>query len=501
MTSRLQNAVILGGGSAGLLTAVALRRLLPELKVTLVRSPNIPVIGVGESTTTYVPKFLHTILGLDRRQFFERVEPVWKLGIRFEWGAPAESHFNYSFDNMMIYESPSLRKPAAFYCLDDAGDAGHFSALMDRCLAPCVATAQGHMVAEGVAYHINNPKFLAYLEGKADEFGAEIISGDVVAAAQNETGDVTHLQLDDGRTIEGDLFFDCSGFRSVLLSKYFDQDYVSYAGALCCDRTLVGNWQRDDAVQPYTTAETMRHGWCWRIDFLDHVNRGYVYCSQFCDADEAAEEMRATNPQLGDDLELIEFPSGRLENFWVRNVIAIGNAAAFVEPLESSALHMAAETVAVVCSVLRDSDLRLIPEVPPIINRIFRRKWDDIRDFLALHYRFNRRVDSPFWRHCREHTDLGGAGAVVDLYRKIGPSATCIECIAAESIFQFDGYMTQLIGQRVTTEFVNDLSDEDRQAWRARQQQVRHEIAGAIPVREATAVVRGPNWQWSRRGV
>ncbi|MFP6693891.1 MAG: tryptophan halogenase family protein [Pirellulales bacterium] len=496
MSKRIETACVLGAGSAGLITAVTLRRLLPSLQVRVVYSPDAPVIGVGESTTAYLPKFLHDILGLDRSEFFYRVEPTWKLGIRFQWGPPGDSHFNYGFENLMTFETKALRKPAAFYCAHDPRDAGPFSALMDRDLAPCLPTPEGLHLQHGSAYHIDNSKFLAYMRDKAEQFGVEFTTGKVVEAEQADTGHITNLILADGRTLAADLFFDCSGFRSMLLSKYFDQPYVSYADALFCDRALVGDWQRDDTVQPYTLAETMPSGWCWRIDFMDHVNRGYVFCSEFCDEDQAADEMRTRNPQLGEDLELIKFPSGRLENYWVKNAVAIGNSAAFVEPLESSALHMAAETATVVCGVLRDADMRIIPQVLPAINGIYRRKWDDIRDFLAVHYRFNQRLDSPFWRHCRQETELGNAKPLIEMYRVAGPTRTCSEFIAPESIFQLEGYLTQLIGQRVPTDFSAELSEDDRQSWARWQEGIRRSIAGAIPVREAVNIIRSQGVEW-----
>ena len=208
--------------------------------------------------------------------------------------------------------------------------------------------------------------------------------------------------------------------------------------------------------------------------------------------------MRAANPRLGDDLKLIKFPTGRMENHWVRNVIAIGNSDGFVEPLESTGLHMAAESIVVVSQILRESNLRLNPEVIAHANKIYGRKWDDIRDFLALHYRFNHRINSPFWRHCHTETDLGNAAPLVDLFQKAGPTKTLSEFIPNESIFSLEGYLIHLIGQRVKTEFSNEL--EDLGSWQNRQEKIRREIRNSLPVREAMKLVLANPAAWRGRG-
>ena len=501
MNKPVQSVAVIGAGSAGFLSAVAIKRLLPQLKVTVLRSEKVPVIGVGESTTAFVPTFLHQKLGLDRKQFYAAVRPVWKMGLRLEWGSPRDPHFNYSFDGHLGNQIPFLRQRTAFYCLDDWTDSGHFSALMDRCMSPLVLEQGHYHLQEGLGYHIDNRLFLDYLQSKAHEFGATVATGDVVDVVRSETGDVAHLQLEDGQQIQADLFVDCSGFSSLLLGKTIGERFVNYGESLFCDRAVLGSWDRADTIEPFTGVETMDHGWCWRIGFENHVNRGYVYSSAFCDDDQAEAELRRKNPLLGDDLKLLKFPSGRYENFWSRNVVGIGNASAFVEPLESTALHLIGQQLMLFCGALQDAGCRVLPELQQIENRHFRQYWDEVRDFLALHYKFNQKLDTPFWRHCREKTPLGDAQPLVDLYQRCGPVRACGACIPRTSMFEYSGYMALLVGQRLPIETRCEMTEADWQAWEQVRNRIRSDITSVLPVRQALSVVNSPQWRWPETGV
>jgi tryptophan halogenase len=500
MKDRIQNIVIVGGGSAGFLAAVAFQLRLPHAKVTVVHAPNIPVIGVGESTTRGVAVFLHDDLRFDRAEFFREVQPSWKLGLRLEWGDPRDTHFNYPFDRFIDTQLNGLEKLAAFYCLSDCTDASLYSALMDRKKAPCVDRAGGMAIDDRTAYHIKNELFIAYLRRKSEQQGAKLVEGEVVDVQCDDDGDVASLRLADGREITGDLFLDCSGFRSLLLNKTRGEKYVSYSDALFCDAAVIGSWDRDDEVLPYTTIETMNHGWCWRIDFIDVVTRGYVYSSAFCSDDEAMREMKQKNPQLGDDLRVIKFPSGRYENYWVGNVVGIGNASGFIEPLEATALHLIIEQCRFVTEALVDSDGRIVPAMQQVENQRFRAMWDDVRDFLALHYRFNRKLDTPFWRHCQEHSKLGKAEELVEYFRLAGPSALSKKMIDPNSMFGYSGYMTMLVGQRVATEARSEMTSAERQIWDRFLTAVRHNAEMAMPMRPALQQVYDPNFTWPKGG-
>jgi tryptophan halogenase len=291
--------------------------------------------------------------------------------------------------------------------------------------------------------------------------------------------------LADGRSISGDFFIDCSGFRSLLLGQTCGEKFLPYDSTLFCDAAVIGSWNRTDEILPYTTVETMDHGWCWRIDFADVVTRGYVYASAFCTAEQAMQEFKQKNPQLGDTLRQLSFRTGRYQNFWVGNVAAIGNAAGFVEPLEATALHLMVEQIHFLTLALKESDFCVIPAMQSTENQRFARMWDDVRDFLAVHYRFNRRSNTPFWQHCREATDLGGAAPLVDFFQQVGPSALCNVLTDPVGIFRYQGYLVLLLGQRVPTAAAMQLGEREQQIWHAYRERIGNMTSAALPMREA----------------
>lgn len=502
MPFALSRTVVLGSGTAGCLSALKLRRDFPTMTVELVRSKKVPIIGVGESTTAGVPRFLHNQLGLDRGEFWRRVRPSWKLGIRFDWGDPDLSHFHYPFDVSLDGQHRALARSNAFYCLGDLTDSSLFRTLMDRGKSPCfLDLAAGHVVDERGGYHIENKAFVAYLESKIRELGVEIIDGDVADVRRRENGDIAELCLEDGRCIAGDFFVDCSGFASILLDKVLGEPFVSYGDRLFCDRAVIGRWTRTtEPIYPYTTCETMDHGWCWRIEFADEIARGYVFASAFCSDDEARAEFKRTNPYVEDERRIIRFRSGRHENFWVKNVAAIGNAAAFVEPLESTAIHNMAEQLRFLVWALRDSDGRPTDAMRRLENRRYRQLWDDTRDFITIHYKFNRWRDTPFWRHCRETIDLGGAAEAVAYYQEAGPSILVKSLLSPGSPFGYEGYYNLLLGQRVPTRYRGECSEEDRQTWNALRATNRERAAAALPMPDALDLIHSENWTWPEQG-
>ncbi|MFP6614106.1 MAG: tryptophan halogenase family protein [Pirellulales bacterium] len=501
MSDKIEHILVLGAGSAGFLAALAFKRLCANIRVTIIRSAKVPIIGVGESTTAAVPPFLHETIGLDRGEFYRAVRPTWKLGNRFLWGSPELSHFNYTFDTDLSVCRDNLPRADCYFCLTDLQDATLSSALMDRGLAPCTLNQGRYTVNEVFGYHLNNRLFIEHLEQMAGQFGIEILTGDVVHAQRTATGDVGGLKLEDGRLLEADLYVDCSGFQSVLLEKTMGEKYVSYSDTLFCDRAVIGSFDRDGPILPYTTSETMEHGWCWQIEFDDYVTRGYVHSSQFCSADEAMQELKDKNPQLGDDLRTISFPSGRYENFWVGNVVAIGNASGFVEPLEATALHLVGELVRSVIQTFHEGGGRVLPQIRKLQNDRYRQLWDDVRDFLAIHYKFNHWSNSPFWRHCRAAVMLHGAEPLIDFYRQAGPSELMSKFIYEESIFRRQGWLQILIGQRVATDFDPEFTQEDWRNWNARRDRVRQQAMSALPVREALQKLYGADSVWPHQGL
>ena len=206
-------------------------------------------------------------------------------------------------------------------------------------------------------------------------------------------GGVGGLRLASGRTETADLYVDASGFRSELLGKALAEPFVPYDRSLFCDRAVVGGWEREagDPVRPYTTCETMDAGWCWQIELEGRVNRGYVYASACVSDEDAEKEFRRKNPMVG-PTRVVKFVSGRYRRGWVENVVAVGNAAGFVEPLEATALGTISTQCRLLASSLIDADGEVLPAGVAQYNEHHARSWDGIRNFIAVHYRFNTRL-------------------------------------------------------------------------------------------------------------
>ncbi len=495
---RIRRVIVLGAGSAGLMTALALRRRAPELEVTVVRSPSLGVIGVGEGTTAAFPRFLFEQLRLKPGDFYRQARPTWKLGLRFQWGPRTE--FYYSFDTELARQGPELAKPNGFYAPDgpEPPIMGRMSALMhaDRAV-PQQANGAPDLTIKH-AFHIENRAFVGWLEEAGRALGVTFIDGLVEGVALRPEGGVRALHLDGDRTVEGDFFVDASGFRAELAGRALGEPFVSFADTLFCDRAVIGGWDRTtEETRPYTTCETMDHGWCWRIDHEEIINRGYVFSSAFVSDEEAAAEFLRKNPQVTTGTSVVKFRSGRLRRLWVENVVAIGNSGGFVEPLEATALQTIGTIAANLADVLHGSEGRPTPSLIRLFNRHSTGLWDDIRDFLSIHYRFNTRLDNPFWRHCRAEVALHGAEELVTFYRENGPSLTGAgHTLSPGNAFGLEGYYALLVGQQVPHERPYAPTPQERAWWEKHGQACRQLAARSLRMADGMALMRDPRLRW-----
>ncbi|MEM9414373.1 MAG: tryptophan 7-halogenase [Planctomycetota bacterium] len=458
----VKKVVILGGGTAGLLCAMAFRQQLPDLDVTVVRSTKMGVIGVGEGTIVSVVHFLHNFLGIDSKAFHEQVEPSIKLGIRYLWGSRPQ--FYYTFSPQFTGLRPNLAYPTGYYCDDRFGYADMTSALMHHGKA-CLRTPQGTPALHGnFAYHLENKKLVEFLEAQTDQPGLTKVDDLVVDVERGPSG-VSAIQLESGQRVAGDFFIDCSGFRSELLGRTLGAERIDFSDALFCDRAVVGGWARtDEPYQPFTTAETMDHGWAWQIEHDDILNRGYVFSSRFASDDEAAEEFRLKNPRLG-EVRVIPFPAGVYRETWKDNVIAIGNAAGFVEPLEATAIGMICDGILNVVRVFQSSGCRPMPAQRSHYNQMIFKNWEIIRDFLALHYKYNGRLQTPFWETARNEVSIGALGPICEYYEQVGPDFSLLTADLKRDFFGAEGYLAMLVGQDVGYERSVEPTEADRAQW------------------------------------
>ena len=446
----IRNIIVLGGGSAGFIAAIALKRKLPHLKVTVLRSADIGVIGVGEGTTQFFPRFFFEQMGLNPALFYEKAEPTWKLGIRFLWGP--RDHFHYSFTRPIETRWTNLPRNCGYYCDEEFVNLDIWYALMeqDRAL-PRDANGKADFAKHAhIAFHVENRKLVACLDDLAKGLGVEIVEGTVQDVERADEG-IRTLILTDGSQVTADLFVDASGFRSELLGRALNVPFKSYADALYCDRAVIGGWTRtDEIIKPYTLAETMDAGWAWQIEHETFINRGYVYSSRFITDDAARDEFLRKNPKISNEPRIVKFRSGRYETMWQGNVVGIGNSSGFVEPLEASALQVIILQSRTLADCLADSLCAPTPTVRTVYNRLICEAWDDVRDFLAVHYKFNTRLDTPFWQTARAEIGLGGAEGVVEFYKENGPSVLGKNVLlSANNAYGLEGYFAMLIGQKV----------------------------------------------------
>jgi tryptophan 7-halogenase len=496
--NRIQSVLVLGGGSAGLLAALTLKRRLPKLAVTMVRSSSLGVIGVGEGSTAILPTHLFNNLGIPADRFYREARPTWKQGILFLWGRRSQGYF-YDFGFQYDAKAQGTSRAAGFFAWDNCEDLNPTCAMMRRGLAFRSGPLGKPVIKGEYAFHIENALLVSCLEKLALESGI-LIEDDLLNQVQCSDQHVQALHFHSGKRREADLYIDASGFRSELLGQAFATPFKSFSDALFCDRAVVGGWRRaeDEPILAYTTAETMDAGWSWQIEHEHLINRGYVYSSAFIDDDQAQAEFLRANPKIR-DTRVVPFRSGRLATEWVGNAVAVGNAAGFVEPLEATAL---AQIIYTSCSIVQALEASEFSPGPIHRNRhnfAMARAWDEIRDFLAFHYRFNNRRDTPFWRHCQESTPLGDFEPLFEAYRKLGPSPELIEALPFRpNLYGIEGYLAHLVGMQVPHQVRFRPAPEELSAWQNFRQRNASAATTAVSVGEALQAIRAPSWSFCK---
>jgi len=449
---------VIGGGVAGYLTALAFNQYYPESKITLIESNRIPIIGVGEATTPPLVDFLHNILGFDRQEFYREVQPTHKMGIRFEWGFKAPYYFNYPFEPQDIYLAKEINHNPTLSCLQSILMTQGKSFVYKR--NGTYGTINSIYEKGNYAYHLDNKKFVNYLKKKAGERGL-IHLIDTVKNVELDLHEekIKHLDLACGKRVKFNLYVDCTGFSSVLLKKSLGVSFVDYSSSLFTDSALTTSISRKADLPAYTTATSMNHGWLWSLPLRDATHIGYVFSSEFASNQEIEQELLSRHPEIK-ETRLIKFKSGRHENAFKGNVLAIGNAFGFVEPLESTGLHMIVSSLKAFAEIFKLNEYT--PSKQERYNQIINDKWDQLRWFLALHYKFNQRLDTPFWQANREKVDVSGYTNLIELMKEEGPlkqekhmrNQTICEQIQ-NSIIRFSGLDTFLIGQGLSVKQPN----------------------------------------------
>jgi tryptophan halogenase len=464
----IERIVIVGGGSSGWMSAAALARMVPAdlISITVVESEEIGIVGVGEATIPTIAKF-NEFLGVDEDDFIRATSGTFKLGIEFEgWTRPGERYFHpfgtagrdteeFRFHQLWL----KLRHLAG----DDPALAEAYGQLGDYNLTE-VAAGLGRFARPSggpnsvlssltYAYHFDSARYGQYLRRYAEARGVRRVEGRIVSVQQRpEDGFLTGVTLADGRLVEGDLFVDCSGFRGLLIEQTLKAGYEDWTRWLPCDRALAVPSTRLAEPPPYTRAMADAAGWRWRIPLRHRTGNGYVYCSAFIDDAAARTRLLATiGGEPLDEPRPIRFTTGRRRDFWVKNCVAIGLAGGFIEPLESTSIHLVQRGVSRLVRLFPDKSFE--PADAAQFNQESVREYEELRDFIVLHYHVNAR-DEPFWRQCREMSVPDTLSHKIDLFRAQGRTFRL-----QEELFTEHSWLAVLLGQGLVPRSYDRLVD------------------------------------------
>jgi len=464
---RKVRVVVVGGGTAGWMTAAALTKLLPSrCQVHLVESEAIGIVGVGEATLPHLRSFIER-LGIDEAEFMAGTRATFKLGIRFEnWGRIGDSYVHpfgifgrgTSEVDLHHYWTRLYRAGANPGPIDDYSMACTM-AYMNRFRLPDPDPAKLESTFS-YAYQFDANLFAPFLRRVAEQLGARRTEGRIVDVELDaETGDVAAIKMESGERITGDLFVDCSGFVSLLLGKALDEPFEDWSQWLPCDRAVAMPCRTRTALTPYTGVIAMESGWRWRIPLQHRTGNGYVYSSSFISDDDARQAIvSAVEGEPIAEPRVLKFRAGRRKRSWVGNCVAVGLASGFLEPLESTSIYLIQAAITSLVELFPN------PEISPAdrdeFNRLVDLEYDRIRDFLILHYHATERTDSEFWNYCRTMEVPDTLQEKMELFRKRGRVAKY-----REGVFLDASWIAVYIGQRVIPEGYDlraDLPDAAR---------------------------------------
>ncbi|MGA9771468.1 MAG: tryptophan halogenase family protein [Blastocatellia bacterium] len=433
MPQNIQTIVIVGGGSAGWMTAAYLSKALTGVKIKLVESATISTIGVGEATFSTI-KLFFDYLGLDERDWMPKCNAAYKLAIKFvnwnkegqhfyhpfqryetvdgfygaEWWLKLGKHKDLQPFDYSCFVTPALcdhkRSPRYF-------DGTVFDEKVKEQFDPRHAF-QKNMLADlkiqyPYAYHFNASLLANFMRDYAVERNVEQILDDVVDVRLADDGSISQIITKEQGAISGDLFVDCTGFRGLLINKALSETFIPFSESLLCDSAIAIQIPKDIAkedIQPYTTATALNSGWVWNIPLYGRDGTGYVYSSAFISKDEAEKEFRKHLGPASDNCKPlhIKMRIGRNRNSWVKNCVAIGLSSGFVEPLESTGIFFIQHGIEELVSHLPAKQIN--EEMIKSYNKAIAECIDGIRDFLTIHYFGSNRMDTPFWKATKQET-------------------------------------------------------------------------------------------------
>lgn len=422
---------IVGSGTAGLLSALVARNKLPKAKVIVIADPNTKVIGVGESTVGSFCSMLETSCGINIMEFIKEVKPVTKNGILFRFG---KKDFHYTFSTSFDYQYHSKDFPEGFYF--EGGDYGHseYSKNMINNSNALSGNSTG-------ALHIDNKLFLTYLTKLCNERNIKIIS-DKIISIQRDENHITSLN----EKYVSDYFIDGSGFKPLLSNE----EFYSYQNTLVNDKAIFFRTKTKKPIRSYTQSTTMKSGWLWEIDHsTGYSGNGYVYSSKYISDEQALKEVEQKLKIKIDNYRIIPFKTGRLKKHWVGNVITIGNTDGFVEPLEATSIMTILALITDVIDIIRYGDKK--GDLIERYNKFANTYYDTIRDFILIHYCFNNKLNTPYWKDYKKRfTHLSKNSLAYDIIKYYLTNDTHLKYLShvhnRTNAFELDGWYSILRG-------------------------------------------------------
>lgn len=462
--SRMKRVVIVGGGTAGWMAAAALSRYFNdgERTITLVESEMIGTVGVGEATIPPIRNF-NAMLGIEENEFIRETRGTFKLGIEFvNWGRQGDSYFHpfgvYGQDLHGIAFHQLYLRELARSGTGGAGEIASYSmssvaAEMGRFGRPS-AQAKSPVSQIGYAFHFDASLYAAFLRRRAEAEGTVRREGRIVEVVrEGESGDVTAVKLDDGSLVEGELFIDCSGFRGLLIEDALETGYEDWSHWLPMDRAIAVPTANRTSPVPFTRATAHGAGWQWRIPLQHRTGNGHVFCSAHMDEDEARRI-------LLDNLEgrplaeprTLRFLTGMRKQAWSHNVVSLGLSSGFIEPLESTSIHLIQNGIQRLFALFPDNPVN--PVERDEYNRGMREVYEDVRDFVILHYKATQRDDTEFWRYVRDMDVPDSLSKKIELWRGRGR-------VFRENaeLFTMPSWVAVMLGQNIVPERHEPIAD------------------------------------------
>ena len=459
--NRIRKIAIVGGGTAGWMTAAALAKILGPgyAEITLIESDEIGTVGVGEATIPQIRTF-NTMLGLDEDEFIRRTQGTFKLGIQFrDWGRIGDRYFHPFGPFGVDMEGVSFH--AFWLRLNQQGDSSSISEYSLQAMAAergkfmrPIDAGRSPLSKIAYAFHFDAGLYARYLRDYSEGRGVTRLEGRIVdVALRGSDGFVERLTLDDGRTVEADLFVDCSGFRGLLIEGALATGYDDWSHWLPADRAVAVPCERVEDPVPFTRSTARAAGWQWRIPLQHRTGNGYVFSSRFIDeADATADLLGQLDGKALAEPRTLRFTTGRRRKSWNRNVVALGLASGFIEPLESTSIHMVQSGIANLLAMFPTKAFEQAET--DRFNRVVAYEAERIRDFIILHYNATQRTDTEFWNYVRTMPVPDSLLEKYEIFRSRGRVFR-----ENEELFNDTSWFAVMIGQNVAPASYDPVAD------------------------------------------